>query len=631
MIDPSAIGLKVGLEIHQQLATKHKLFCGCALKAGGEAPSSRFQRRLRPTQSELGEVDPASVYEFTRGFVYSYHAPAASSCLVEADEEPPNDLDPQALEYGLKIALMLGAEPVDEIHVMRKVVIDGSNTTGFQRTAVIALGGSLRVGGRQVPIQSITLEEDACRLIEQGEARKEFSLDRLCIPLIEVSLAPMTATPREIAETALALGRLMRATRFVARGLGTIRQDANISVRGGAVVEVKGIQELDKLESIIEFEAQRQEWLNQLAAELRARGLREEMLPRSAVDVTPALSTCGSKMIIRAISQGGIAVAIPLPKMRGLVGREPVEGVRLGAELADRARAHGLGGVIHSDELPGWGLNEQDVENVRRTLHLSDEDAFVLLCGPREKVSDAVASIIERLSYLLVGVPPETRGPTPDGKTRYMRPRPGAARMYPETDIPPVPITREYLERLRRELPLGWEEQVGALMGRFGLGRQLAEQILDSDMLELFEAVAGRGKLPPTFVASLLTEGLTALRREGLQTGGIDEGVLHDLFLSIEEGRVAKEAALDILRTILKGQARSVREAVDALGLRPMSEEELQRVVDEVLRANRALISQRGERALGAIMGEVMARVRGRIDGATVSSVVKRKMREFLG
>jgi len=272
--DSKEAEVKIGLEIHQQLASSHKLFCGCPITKSEELPLA-FERRLRPAQSETGKLDPAAVFEFTKGRSNVYLWSPESSCLVEADEEPPHQLNAEALDVVLQIAVLVHSNIVDEVHVMRKIVIDGSNTTGFQRTAVIGLGGYLEVEGGRIGVQSVTIEEDAARIVEDHERSRRFALDRLGVPLVEVALDPFTGSPESVGRVALHLGRTLRATGRVARGLGTIRQDLNVSVRGGKVVEVKGIQKLNLLPKVVAYEIARQLGLLEVASKLRARGVKE--------------------------------------------------------------------------------------------------------------------------------------------------------------------------------------------------------------------------------------------------------------------------------------------------------------------------------------------------------------------
>jgi glutamyl-tRNA(Gln) amidotransferase subunit E len=262
-IDVRELGLRAGLEIHQQLDTSRKLFCSCPTHLVKEnEPHDEFVRQLRPTRSELGEVDIAALFEWRKGRLYHYHAPRSVSCLVEADEEPPHEINREAVVIGAAMALAFGSTIVDEVYVMRKIVIDGSNTTGFQRTAIIALGGAVSLpSGKKVGIQSIAVEEDAARKIAEKGRFIHYNLDRLGIPLIEVSTAPDLETPEEVYEAALTIGQMLRLTGRVKRGIGTIRQDLNVSIKGGVKTEIKGVQRLDLLPKIVLYEAIRQKRL----------------------------------------------------------------------------------------------------------------------------------------------------------------------------------------------------------------------------------------------------------------------------------------------------------------------------------------------------------------------------------
>jgi glutamyl-tRNA(Gln) amidotransferase subunit E len=448
-IDYEKIGLKVGLEIHQQLDTKAKLFCQCKPELFKEPPEITFLRRLRPTQSELGQIDPAAYFEFQKGIKILYEANSETSCLVEMDEEPPHPLNMEAVEIALTVALMLNAKPVEEIHVMRKTVIDGSNTTGFQRTCVIALNGKIKIANKTVPIQHISLEEDAARKMGEEEGNIiRYRIDRLGIPLIEIATAPVINTPKEAGEVALAIGKILRATGKVKRGLGTIRQDLNISIPNGALTEIKGVQELELLPLVVEYEVQRQLNLIKISQELKAIGAKEEELKEEYYDVTEVFKQTKCKVIQKALNKNQKVLAIKLPKFKNFLKRELIPNLRLGTEMADRAKFWGrVGGIFHTDELPAYGITTQEIEELKIAVRASEEDAIVFVADNPENAKEALKAVLERAKETLKGVPEETRAANPDGTTRYMRPRPGAARMYPETDIPPTQITEDHIKK----------------------------------------------------------------------------------------------------------------------------------------------------------------------------------------
>jgi glutamyl-tRNA(Gln) amidotransferase subunit E len=381
-IDYAKIGLKVGLEIHQQLNTSAKLFCSCKPELFKEAPEIVFLRRLRPTQSELGQVDPAAYFEFQKGVRILYEANRKTSCLVEMDEEPPHPLNMEAVETVLMAALMVNAEPVDEVHVMRKTVIDGSNTTGFQRTCVIALDGWIKVGEKVVPIQHASLEEDAARKTGDEEGGKviRYRIDRLGIPLIEVATGPVINSPMEAQEVALAIGKILRNTGRVMRGLGTIRQDLNVSIPNGALVEIKGIQELELISRVVEYEVQRQLNLMSISDDLKKRKMEAERITEEFIDVTDVFKQTKCKVIQKALDKHQKVKAVKLPRFKGLLKRELMPNFRLGTEMADRARFWGrVGGIFHTDEMPAYGVTAEEVEALRKAVNASGRMRWFLL------------------------------------------------------------------------------------------------------------------------------------------------------------------------------------------------------------------------------------------------------------
>ncbi len=356
-LDLQSIDLKVGLEVHQQLATPTKLFCACTpfsegFEEANLAGSPTFRRILRPVTSELGEFDVAAKFESSREVVVNYIAPREFSCLVEADEEPPHPISPEALETALIFALALDSRIMDEIHVMRKIVVDGSNTSGFQRTAVVALGGTLQYGqGKKVRVQSISVEEDAARAIKpegkQEAIGRTYSLDRLGSPLVEVALAPIEGSPEDAEEAAITLGKLMRSTGRVARGLGTIRQDLNISVMGGNVIEVKGVQRLEQFRKVITYEAARQKFFFDLAKEVQHKLGRD--LEISELDATKIFQGTSSKILLRSLSEESSKVLClvvknfrRLHRKRKRIPREAGQGARSNRQVLRAGRSFPL-------------------------------------------------------------------------------------------------------------------------------------------------------------------------------------------------------------------------------------------------------------------------------------------------
>ena len=626
-VDYEKLDLKVGLEIHQQLDTSSKLFCNCKPQLFKEQPETTFIRRLRPTQSELGQIDPAAFFEFQKGVRILYEANNATSCLVEMDEEPPHQLNREAVDTVLTAALMMKCKPVDEVHVMRKTVIDGSNTTGFQRTCIIALDGKIRVGEKTVPIQHVCLEEDAARKTAEEENIIHYRIDRLGIPLIEVATAPVIRLPKEAEEVALAIGNILRATGKAMRGLGSIRQDINISISNGALIEIKGVQELELISLAVEYEVKRQLNLIKISEELKKNGLNQEQLKEDFVDVTSVFKQTKCKVIQKALDRNQRVMAVKLPKFKGFLRRELSPNLRLGTELADRARFWGrVGGIFHTDEMPAYGITAEDVEQLKSKLETEKDDAVVFVADSLENVQDALRAVVERAREALRGVPEETRASNMDGTTRFMRPRPGAARMYPETDIPPMQITEEHVKQISLQLPELPEQKLQRLIKEYELNDKLARQILNSEYGELFEVVVKESRVSATTVAAFMTETMKALKRDGVPVERITEAQIRDIFKHVASGQVAREAVSEIVAWLAQHEGSTVVEAVDSSGLKMLSKEELDKTVENVIQTHRRLIEERGLDAYGALIGLVMKEVRGRANAALVTELVKQRL-----
>ncbi len=622
------LGLRVGFEIHQELNT-HKLFCNCPSRLREEEPSLKVRRRLRPTQSEMGAVDRAALAEALKGKGFVYQVYPDSTCLVELDDEPPHPVNEEALNIALEAALLLGAKPVDEVHTMRKIVIDGSNTCGFQRTALVALAGEIETDGKSFRIPTICLEEDAARKIDENPEYANYRLDRLGIPLVEIATGPDFSDPETPAKAALHIGQILRATGKVKRGIGTIRQDINISITDGARQEIKGVQELSLISEVIEREVRRQLALLEIRDELRRRGAGK--VEGKGVDITEIFSSTKSSVVRRALGAGGRTLAVKLPKFAGILGKELQPGRRFGTELADHARLYGkVGGIFHTDELPGYGISEEETARLRSTVEAADDDAVVFVVGDKEKAEVALKAVVDRMNQALQGVPEETRRALIDGNTEFMRPLPGAERMYPETDIPPIPITRDRLNRIRRKLPELPEQKVKRFIKEYHLSQNLASRISLSENVALFEEIVKKCRVDPTLVASTLEEALVSLRREGVPVENLNKKHLERTFKLFSLRKITKESIPQILSALARKPREKVEKILDELSLKAMSISELKDLVSGIVDNNIEMIREQGEKSHKKLMGIVMKEVRGKADGQLVSKLLQKKIKRCL-
>ncbi|HTY15460.1 MAG TPA: Glu-tRNA(Gln) amidotransferase subunit GatE [Methanoregulaceae archaeon] len=609
-MDYEQCGLLAGIEIHQQLDTDEKLFCRCpTLLRKTEEHSGEFHRYLRATESELGEIDDAAKEEMKSERKFTYYT-YDTTCLVENDEEPPAPLNHEALGLGLTIAKMFCMTPVEQINTMRKLVIDGSNTSGFQRTALIALNGKLPNGGR---IETLCLEEEAAQRVK-GDT---FSLDRLGIPLVEITTSPCMHSPEEVRETAWYLGMVLRSTGKVKRGLGTIRQDINVSIRDGARVEIKGVQELDLIPEVVKREVLRQQNLIGIRTELHSRSA---VVDREHHDVTLLFRDTKSAILKKAKQ----IIAIRLKGYGGLAGREIQPGRRLGTEMSDYAKKCGVGGIFHTDELPAYGITGEETEKLRSTLGASEHDCIVLVAGSPAQAVCAANQVIRRALLALSGVPEETRKMLEGGSTAYMRPLPGAARMYPETDVLPVLVEKSRWDRI--PLPELLTERAGRFTRELGLDEGLARQLAFSERLPLFERAVAE-KINPGLAARTVLATWKELARDGVDLTGVTDDQVIGVLKSVESGKAAKEAVPDLLRTVASGI--SVNEALEQCAPQ-IGNDELQGLIARIVDDRAGFVRERGMGSVGPLMGVVMETVRGSADGKVVSELLKREITRVL-
>jgi len=683
-LDPESLGFMCGIEIHQQLATGklHSRQPGILYDYTIDTiPESwpRAHRRLRAAQGEGGVVDVAARFEARRNRSFTY-VKSPNAGLIELDEAPPLSHDEDAVEVALTVSAMMKMNPVAVMQAMRKTVVDGSNTSGFQRTTLIATGGAVETNSAPVGISLLTLEEDSARKLDtvsgSGGEVVIYTLDRLGVPLIEIATEPDILSPIHAQETSKALGQLLRDTRRVRRGLGTIRQDLNVSIACGDRVEIKGCQDLDWIPKIIELEMARQLHFYRLANEMRAENgqpllppnrdddddateeevakLAEELLPCDVTDITDVFSDCQSKMVAESLANGAKVLAVKLANFAGRIGSKQLDAngaqmPRLGRELASAAKLAGVRGIFHSDELPAYGIEQAEVDATKSNLDLSESDAFVLCVAPKWQAELALESVINRARQSFHRTQQEVRnvvikkGAPEDGTTSAMRPLPGSARMYPETDIQVVPIEQEKWADITSNLPLTQGErkaklalcdlsdnQVDALLGReadddFHAGK-------DGDLM------VGLAGLPDKAWGSLLLDRAQEEIAELTGAPSVDNVSLALLGFCLEmreAGGVTRDGLIPLAARMMtsgdwqahQGSADAIRSALERrageLGVVPADSGAVEEVVARIIAERADFVAERGMGAMGPLMGIVLKELGGGADGKAVSDALK--------
>lgn len=619
------VEFKAGLECHQQLDTK-KLFCRCPAILREEAAHGTVKRFLRPSASEVGEFDAAALEQFQRGHSYFYEYHNDTNCEIELDEAPPKEIEPQALKTILEVALMTNAKVLKKIFVMRKLVIDGSNTSGFQRTALVALGGKIKMKNKDLGIQTIVLEEDSARPIRKNGNEISYRLDRLGIPLIELATEPELHTPEEVKEAALAIGKLFRLTGKAKRGLGTIRQDINVSIKDGTRIEIKGVQDLEGIDEYVRREIGRQKALLEIKEELNKRGAAENDLEEKPVDITGVFSDtkCG---FIKNAKQSAV-LAVRLKKFKKILGTELQPGRRFGTELSDYVKARsGAKGIIHSDELPAYGISEKELAKAQNILSCGQNDAFVFVVAEKEKAEKAIQTVLSRCIAALRHVPAETRNALEGGNTEYSRPLSGSARMYPETDLAPIEIPQKELAEIKKGLPLNEEQRFLLYTKKFGLSEKLAKQMKLNNFARFFEELAKAG-FDPTTTATVLLDGLKHIKRTGADTNSISNEMLKEFFNRLKMGEIKREIYMDVLAGWAKNPQKTLSAILFEHNISSAGRKEIEKTIKEIVEKNKKLIKENGTHATAALMGEAMQKLKGHARGKEVSEILAKELQK---
>lgn len=601
-----SLGFKCGLEIHQRLASREKLFCSCNAQMNSDTSMAEIERKQRAVAGELGKIDASATFETTRGRKFIYNAFRNTTCLVDIDEEPPHELNREALEIALRISAAFNAQVPSELELMRKEVVDGSDPSAFQRTLLVGYDSHLIVSKKKITVSSIFLEEESSRIEHSDSNVVIYNVDKLGVPLVEIDTDPDIRSPHEAKEVAERIGLLLRLNGKVQRGIGSIRQDVNVSIREGARVEIKGFQDLENMELIIEREVERQLKLVEIRTILQER--KAEV--HSPKEVTRVFRDTKVGVIRKNLDNNGVVFAARLEKFNGLLGREINPGRRLGSEISDYAKLAGVGGIIHSDEnLAHYGFTEQELSELKKALGVEKEDAFIIVSSLKEMCKTAIEHAVKRAAHSLIGIPNETRGF--DSKllvTVFQRPLPGGSRMYPETDVRPIAVDVKQYELMKKkvvdpdEMLRGLEKEIG--------NKQLAEQMLWSAYLPLFKELVEKTEVSGSVIAPILLEKTKELRRSGIDVDRISSDAFRHLFIIYKKGSITKAAISEVMKQTPMNE-KEVDDTIKKGNLARISGKKLAALVDAA-----------GVKSRDGIIREVMGKYRLNVDGDELNKML---------
>jgi len=627
------IGLLCGLEIHQQLDSSTKLFCRCPnLLQGTRKPDFTLKRFMRPVLGEMGTYDEAMLTEYEKGMDVTYECYNDVICTYELDETPPFECNNEAKTIAIEIGLLLNSNIIEEMHVCRKNYLDGSVPCGFQRTMILAKDGYVKLeNGKKIGIDVLCLEEDAARKIKTENKTNYFRLDRLGIPLVEVTTKPDINDPNECREAAERLGLLLWTSK-VKKVLGSIRQDINVSIREGTRVEIKGVQKLDWIPLLINHEISRQSKLVEIKDELEKRGLKKDSAIQKPKDLTKALLNTKSTFISKGIKSGKKLYGINFSGFKGIFGKELMEDYRFGTEVSSKVKSiSGLKGIIHSDEdLKNYKLSNEDIDKINNQLNSDENDCFVLVLGTQNEVDKAINVIVKRGKYSFEGVPPETRRALENGNTEFLRELHGGARLYPDTDSQAIINSEAEINNIKKKLPKYPWDVIKDYSSKYEIEERLIKELIFTGNLDLFNDLLNIYPENPTLIITTLLETIIALRRDGKKVENISEIDYKDIFTLLKNNEIGKEAIEEFLSSKSDNPNLSIKDIKKELKIEKISEKDLKKIITKVVDENIAILKEKEMRAMGPLMGVVMKEVRGKIDGEVVSSELKTILQEKL-
>ncbi len=504
--DYDRIGFMSGLEVHQQLKTKHKLFCKCpaGIYQKFDEYDARVIRHMRPTLSELGEYDGTALMEFKTRKEIIYHLSNDTACTYDVDDTPPFRLNPEALEIAIKISLLSKMNIVGEVHITRKQYLDGSIPTGFQRTGIIGIEGKIKLKHKEIRLIQLSLEEDSCREVSDIGHTRIYRTDRLGMPLIETVTYPDCNNPDEVKETCDFIRFLNRSTNLVRTGIGAGRQDVNVSCRGGSRVEIKGVAHSKWIPELTHNEAYRQ-WALLAVKEKLSEKFSDHSNWKTEPKELNGFFKPKNQMLRDALIQKNKVYAVNLKGFKGILSHFTQPGKMFADEITDRLKVIAClekPFMTHSEELEPL-LSDAEWNEILVMLEAKPDDAQIIFWGPQDDIKTALETIEERCLMAFEGVPNETRKSFENGTTIFERVLPGADRMYPDTDSAPIPLENAYIEELSKDLPSDIIERYHKLK-KWNIPEDTYTYIFSKNHFRLIERIIEELKVDPVFAGTFI-------------------------------------------------------------------------------------------------------------------------------
>jgi len=626
--DYADLGMKSGLEIHQQLFTEKKLFCHCPAGKYNKAYDAEILRRMRPTLSELGEYDGTALMEFKTKKEIIYQINHESVCTYEMDDTPPFEINQNALDISIEIAMLMNYKLVSEIHIARKQYLDGSIPTGFQRTTIVGIDGWIQYKNKKIGLIQLGLEEDSCREISDIGHNRTYITDRLGMPLIETVTKPEMKTPQEVAEVANLLRWLVRSTGKVRTGIGAARQDVNVSIKGGTRVEIKGVDRIPFIPRLIYNEVLRQYSLLNIKDELKSRGITEKTFEANSENITQYLQKTTWEPISRAIKRGEEIHCVNLKGYSGILSFPTQTGRVFSREISDRVRV--ISCLTRSPNILTSESTEESIESIagnriRKAVNATSRDALILVWGNKKDVLNAVEEIKIRAKEATMGVPSETRQAMADGTNGFERILPGADRMYPDTDLPPLEITEKHIDKLKFNVPEQlWKRE--KKYRKMGVPDHLIIKIASSPKAAIFEYVTNKIKIAPILAARIIFEKTTEWKRSGLNIENITNETWKDFFKCVLKYPALAEVSDRIFINLLTDDKSHVKDEIGKYTKATFSDAEIKQIINESLNddINKNISDYLIHKQ---IMGKVMKQLRGIVRGKIVSDKIWSEMK----